>query len=386
MRDRDPLRRKTVLQVLPALVSGGVERGTVEIAEALRDAGMRALVVSSGGPMERDLARAGATHITLPLDSKNIFVMRRNARKLARLIKDEGVDLVHARSRAPAWSAYWATRRTDTPFVTTFHSPYGLGGPLKKLYNAVMGKGDRVIAISAFVENYIKQNYDVAADKITRIYRGVDIERFDHERVSAERVIQLAQRWRLPDGVPIVMLPGRLTRWKGQEVLLDAVSRIKDQHEFLCLLVGSDHGRKAYRQEIERKIETLGLTSHVALFDACQDMPAAYKLSDVVVSSSERPEGFGRIVCEAQAMGCPVVVTDHGGGPEQIIEGETGLTYPPGDAKALSEALVKTLSLTSTERETLSQRATIHARNHFSTALMCARTLQVYRALMDEKV
>jgi glycosyltransferase involved in cell wall biosynthesis len=371
-----------VLQVLPALVTGGVERGTVEIAGALAEAGGTALVASAGGPLVRTLERAGGRHIDLPLDSKNPFVVRRNADRLAEAIEAFGVELVHARSRAPAWSALWAARRTGRPFVTTFHAPYGTGGlPFKRLYNSVMARGERVICISRFVMDHVAQTYGVPAERLRLVHRGVDLEIFDPDRVSPERLIQLARRWRLPDGVPVIVLPGRLTRWKGQTDLLRAAAKLEDL-EFLVVLVGDDQGRTAYRAELERLIGELGLAAKAMIADPCNDMAAAYMLSDVVVSASTDPEGFGRVVAEAQAMGRPVVASDHGGAPEQLLPGETGLVYPPGDVAALAEALREALALDSEQREELAETAIRRVREAFTKQAMCAGTLAVYREVL----
>jgi glycosyltransferase involved in cell wall biosynthesis len=378
-------KRPVVLQVLPELVTGGVERGTLDMAAALSGAGMTALVASAGGPMVHPLEqRCGATHVTLPLATKNPLKIRRNAEALAGVIRHFGVDLVHARSRAPAWSAYYATRTTGCHFVTTFHAPYGLGGALKQRYNSVMARSERVIAISHFVADYIRNNYQVEESRLRIIHRGVDTELFDPVRVSAERVIQLSTQWRLADGVPVILLPGRLTRWKGQQVLIEAAAKLKQSHQFVCLIVGSDQGRSAYSRELKAQISALDLTDRVALFDDCKDMPAAYMLSDVVVSASIEPEGFGRVVSEGQAMGRPVVVSDHGGGREQVLPEETGFLYPPTDPAALAAALAKALDLSAAARARLGETAIAHARAQFSKTAMCAKTLAVYRELIGE--
>ena len=233
-------RLATVLQVLPALdAGGGVERGTVEIASAIVEAGGRALVASAGGAMVHELKRVGAEHFTLALASKNPAVILANVKRLAGLIQAEGADIVHARSRAPAWSAYYAARRARCHFVTTFHGTYGSGNWIKRRYNSVMTRGERVIAISHFIAGHVRRVYGVPAAAIRVIHRGVDLERFDPKKVSAERVVALAGSWRLPDGMPVVMLPGRLTRWKGQMVFIRAIAALP-RRDIRCLLVGSD--------------------------------------------------------------------------------------------------------------------------------------------------
>ena len=372
--------RPTVLQVLPALVQGGVERTTVDIAGAVAKAGGRALVVSAGGPMVHEIARARAEHITLPVDSKNPFVIYANIARLVKIIVDNDVDVVHVRSRAPAWSAWAAAKRTGVSFVTTFHGTYSLGGRLKRRYNAIMIRGQRVIANSTFIAGHIRKNYGVEAAKLKIIHRGVDLERFDAQKVLAQRVIGLADEWRLGDGLPVVMLPGRLTRWKGQTVFIKAIANLvgRGRTDIRCLLVGSDQGRRNYRKELDKLIAENGLNEIVRIVENCNDMPAAYMLTDVVVSASTDPEAFGRVVPEAQALGRPVIATDHGGARETVIPGETGWLVPPGDVEALAGAIEHVLGLDEKARKELAEKAVVNVRQHFSRAAMCAKTLEVY--------
>lgn len=378
---REKATTPVVLQVVPSLNTGGVERGAIDIAAAITKAGGTAIVASEGGSMAHELTRAGALHITLPLASKNLWVMYRNIGRLARIIVAHQVDIVHARSRAPAWSARAAAKRTGRHFVTTFHGTYNIENRFKRRYNAIMTTGERVIANSHFIAQHIRENYNVSPSRLRVIQRGVDLQRFDPEKVSAERVIKLATDWRLPDGVPVVMLPGRLTRWKGQRLLIEALALLSDI-ELRGIIIGADQGRVAYRRELETLIERLGLSSKVHILDHCNDMAAAYMQADVVVSASTDPEGFGRVVSEGQAMGRPVVASDHGGVREQVIEGHTAFLFPPGDAAALSEAIRKALSLTAEERDKLAQTATRHARENFSKDRMCAVTLDLYKELL----
>ena len=372
-------RPPAVLQVLPRLVTGGIERGTVEVAAALAAAGWKSLVASEGGPMVREIERAGARHIELPLASKNPFTMRSNVDRLAQLVKRERVDIIHARSRAPAWSALAASRRARCHFVTTFHNAYGGGSWLKRRYNRVMAEGERVIAISRFVAEHAMAVYGVTPEKLRIVERGVDFSRFDPERTSAERVIRLAREWQLPDGVPVVMLPGRLTRWKGQLVLIDAVQRLAER-DLCCVVLGS--GEQRYWRELLDAIAAKGQGGRFQMVEDCRDMPAAYMLADVVVSASTRPEGFGRVIAEAQAMGRPVIATDHGGAREILLDGETGSLVPPGDADALAAAIDRALALDGAQRAVLAQRAIQHMRAHFSTERMTERTLAVYEEIL----
>lgn len=376
-----PSRVPAVLQVVPALMTGGVERGTVEIAAALARAGWRSLVASAGGPMVREIERAGAEHITLPLDSKNPLVIRRNIARLARLIETRNIDLVHARSRAPAWSAFYAARRTGRRFVTTFHNIYGGETRLKRAYNAIMARGERVIAISDFVGAHARSVYHVTPSQLRVIPRGVDLGRFDPESVSQSRVIRLAGEWRLQDGVPVIMLPGRLTRWKGHLDLVEAASRMPHR-DFQVLFVGSDEAKPRFRSELVRRIQQHRLEGVFHIVGECRDMPAALMLADVVVSASAEPEGFGRVIVEAQAMGRPVVATDHGGARETVLPGETGWLVPPGNRAALADALTEALALDAGQRAYMAAQARYWIAEHYDSRLMCEATLAVYDELL----
>jgi len=372
-------RPPAVLQVVPRLVTGGVERGTVEVAGALVAAGWKAVVASAGGPMAREVERAGALHVELPLASKNPFVMRRNVGRLADLIRRERIDIIHARSRAPAWSALGAARRTGAHLVTTFHNAYGATSWLKQRYNAVMAQGERVIAISHFVAAHAAQTYGVPPERLRVVHRGVDFGRFDPERVTPERIIRLAREWQLPDGVPVVMLAGRLTRWKGQLVLVDAIAQL-GRRDLRCAIVGSGDGH--YRQQLIATIAKRGLGGLFQIIEDCRDMPAAYMLADVVVSASTRPEGFGRVIAEAQAMGRPVIATDHGGAREIVRDGETGWLVPPGDARSLAAAIAAALDLDPAQRLAVAERAIAEMRAHFTTQAMTDRTLAIYEEIL----
>jgi len=286
---------------------------------------------------------------------------------------------VHARSRAPAWSALAASRRTGRHFVTTFHNAYGAKSWLKRRYNRVMAEGERVIAISEFVGRHVGEIYGVPADRLRIVARGVDIARFDPDRTSHERVIALARQWGLPDGVPVVMLPGRISRWKGHGVLLEALRQL-GRSTLHCVIVGG--GSERYRRELTAAIRRRPLPCSVSVLEECRDMAAAYMLADVVVSASTEPEGFGRVIVEAQAMGRPVIASAHGGAAETVLPGETGWLVPPGDATALARALAEALDLEASQRMILAERAIAHVREEFSTSRMTERTIAVYEELL----
>jgi glycosyltransferase involved in cell wall biosynthesis len=369
-----------ILQVLPALRSGGVERGTLEIAEAQIAAGFRAIVASAGGEMVPALEALGAKHITLPLTAKSPWAMWRNAAALAALARAEGVALIHARSRAPAWSALIAARRLGLPFVTTYHGAYNEGFPGKRLYNSVMARGDRVIAISHFIADLIRARHGVAESRLRVIPRGVDPRRFDPALVSAERLAALRAAWGVAEGQPIIMLPARVTRWKGQMVLVEAMAQLPG--DALALLVGDAAERPAFQAELQARIAGLGLQDRVRLVGHATDMPAALMLADVVVHASTDAEAFGRTVIEAQAMARPVIASDLGAPRETVAEGITGWRTPPGDAAALAAALSRALAMTDSERAALGARARAAVLSGYTTAAMQAATMATYRELL----
>lgn len=375
-------RHPTVLQILPGLNGGGVERGTIEMASALKEIGGIPIVVSSGGIMTQELKRIGVRHITLPVASKNPFVMRRNVRRLAAIVREFNVDILHARSRAPAWSAYFAARKTGAHFLTTFHAAYTRGGFFKNAYNSIMTKGERVIAISDFIADHILKNYDVSPEKVVTIPRGVDCRKFNPAAIHAERIIDMARSWDLPDGVPVIMLPGRLTRLKGHTTFINALAQIKDR-EFLALLVGSTEDRETYCNELNALVKSHGLEGRVQIKGHCEDMAVALMLSDVVVSATTVPEGFGRIAVEAQAMGRPVIATAHGGSMETIIDRETGWLVPVGDVDAMAGALAEAIDLTSEDREAVAIKAREHVMTHFAIENMCESTIALYQDILN---
>lgn len=375
-------RPLTILQLVPRLDQGGVERGTHEIAEAIVSAGGRALVASAGGQLEYRIARSGGEIFHMGLESKNPVTMWQNARLLRRLIAEEGVDIVHARSRAPAWSGYWATRATGTPFITTYHGTYSEGLPFKRLYNSVMARGRPVIAISEFIRAMVRDQHGVPDDQIVTIPRGADISVFAEEAVGNERAIKLADRWGLiEDARAIVLMPGRLTRWKGGESVIEAAARLKGIRgaDFVVLMVGDDEG--GFRATLEKKIDETGTDDVVVLGGGVQDMAAAYKIASVVVSASIQPEAFGRVIVEAQAMSKPVIATNHGGARETVVHGESGWLYPPGDAEALAQTIHQALEMDPSERAHmgLAGRARIHS--SYTVSAMQRATLSVYEQI-----
>ena len=381
----------TILQAVPRLDTGGSEQAAVEIAEALGSAGARALVATEGGRMATALTSAGGEIVPLPMASKNPFTILANAGRLARLIEERGVDLVHARSRAPAWSALLAARRTGRPFVTTYHGAYGTPGPFKTAYNSVMGRGDRVIANSLYTADLIASRHHVARERIRVIYRGVDLAKFAPEAVGQDRPARLRAAWGVRQGQPVVLQAARLTSWKGQGLVIEAARRLLDENRLgdaVFVQAGDAQGREPYRHELERLIGASGLSGRVKLVGHCDDMPAAFAIAQVAVIASTSAETFGRTSIEAQAMGCPVIVSDIGAAPETIIpalpgkQDYTGWVIPCHDPAAIADRVAEALALSPQERAALGARARRHAAANFTLSQMQRETLSVYDELL----
>jgi glycosyltransferase involved in cell wall biosynthesis len=367
-----------ILQVLPALVAGGVERGTVEIAEAIVGAGWRAIVASAGGPLAEEVARVGGEHVTLPLATKSPLGIWRNAGALAALARERQVAIIHARSRAPAWSALAAARRSGAHFVTTYHGTYNEGVPGKRLYNSVMARGERVIAISRFIAELVEERHGVTRDRIRVIPRGVDPRRFDPAAIPPMRIAQLRAAWGAVER-PVVLLPGRLTRWKGQMVLVEALARMaRMARPALGVLAGG--GNEGFAAELRARAAALGVT--LVLAGHLEDLATALAAADVVVHASTDPEAFGRTVIEAQAMGRVVVASDLGGPRETVEQGVTGWRVPPGDPAALAGALDRVLAMPAENLAAMGARARAAVLRDNTTAAMQAATLDVYRELL----
>jgi glycosyltransferase involved in cell wall biosynthesis len=386
------LRGKAVLQIIPALNSGGAERTTVDIAEALVQAGARALVASEGGRLVSELEAKGGTFIAFPASTKNPLSIWRNAARLEALCRGHRIDLIHARSRAPAWSALLAARRLKIPFVTTVHGNHKSGSFLKRLYNSVMARGDRVIANSARTAEWIKHHYPWAVPNIVTIPRGTDLRGFSREAVDQSRCRELRARWGIPDDARIILMAARITPLKGHVIALQAFTEVlRQRKEPLALVfVGDDKGREAFAAELDRTIIERGLAGQVFRVGHCADMPAAYALADLVIMPSIEPEGFGRSVVEAQAMGVPVIASDLGATPGTIIPHTdeerlnfTGWIVPAGDASRLADAMTEALSLTGDAEQALGARARSHVEVHFSLSVMTEATLGVYRAVLS---
>lgn len=376
-------KKIVVLQVLPELGQGGVELGTIEIASELQKRGIENYVASEGGRMEYNLERIKVKHFTLPLKTKNIFKMYLNSLRLAKIIKKYGITIVHARSRAPAWSAYWAAKRCGVHFVTTFHGTYGLGPwGIKKFYNKIMTYGERVIAISNHIKQHILKNYKTDESKIRLIHRCVNMENFNVETTSAERMIKYLEDNHIPEDKPIVTLIGRLTNWKGQKLLIEAL-HLLEKEDFFCVMIGDDQGRKKYSSELRKMIANYNMTDRFLFIRNVKDIPAAMMVSDVVLSTSIEPEAFGRIAIEGQAMGRVVVASNIGGSVETVIDGVTGRLYESTSAEALAKAIEWALHLSTAEREKIGAAGIKNVKEHFTKQIMCDKTIAVYKELIN---
>jgi len=376
-----------VLQIIPALDAGGAERTTIDIARALTHAGLGALVATKGGRLEPQLESAGAEVVHLPLDSKAPHRMLGNALRIGTVAIDHNVKVIHARSRAPAWSAFLAAWLIKVPFVTTYHGIYNASNALKRFYNSIMVRSDAIIANSQWTADHIVEEHGIARDKIHVVPRGVDFAEFDPAKVSADRVRAMRAAWGAGERDVVVLLPGRLTRWKGQLVLIAALAELRRTAKLgnvRAVLLGDAQGRDGYVSELRGAISAGGLADRVLIAPHTQDMPAAYMASDMVVSASTDPEAFGRVAAEAAAMGRPVIASNHGGARETVLHGVSGLLVPPDDAPALAVAIERVASMSSAERAAMGEQGRAHVRENFSLERMCAETLAVYRELIRD--
>jgi len=384
----------TILQIIPELGTGGAERTVIEVAEAIVRAGGTALVASEGGRLADELAQMGGELIPFPAGSKNPLRMAANASRLEALIRARGIDLVHARSRAPAWSAYLAARRTKRPFVTTYHGIYNQKSPLKSWYNSVMARGDVVIANSHYTARLVRERHGTPESRLRVIYRGVDLQRFSPSAVSAARIASLKESWGVPADARVIVQAARLTRWKGQHVLIGAAGLLQHKPCFrgmVVVIAGDDQGRSAYREELATRIHSLGLAGRVVLTGHCADVPAAFAGAWLAVVPSIEPEAFGRASIEAQAMGCPVIASAIGALPETLRldtrdeAKRSGWTVPAGDEAELARALESALQTPAQLHSAMAAAARNNAAAFSKTALQ-GSTLQVYDDLLGSRM
>jgi len=383
----------TLLQVVPELETGGAEQSALEIARAVVAGGGRALVASRGGRMVARLEADGGELQPMPAHSKNPLVMLGTAARLVELIRREKVSLVHARSRAPAFPALWAAHATKTPFVATYHgiykAPAGVRGGLKRWYNAVMTRGDLVIANSDYTRAHVLAEHHLDPARVVAIPRGVDLARFDPDHVAPGRLEALHRAWDIAadDGRTKILLAGRLTRIKGHLTVIAAAAKLKAQGrgDLLILFAGDDQGRSDYRRELVAAIEAAGLQEEIRIVGHCDDMPAAFLLCDLAILPTTVPESFGRAAVEPQAMGRPVIVAAHGGSLETVVEGETGWLAPPGDVEAWAAALAKAIDVGPQGRARIGAAAMARSRRLYRAEAMCEATLAAYERVLEAR-
>jgi glycosyltransferase involved in cell wall biosynthesis len=375
-----------LLQVIPELETGGAEQTALDISAAVVRAGGRSMVASRGGRMNARLAEAGGQLLKLDLKTKNPIKIIANGLAMATLIKREQVSLIHARSRAPAVSALIAAKLAKVPFLATYHGVYNARSGLKRFYNSIMTRGALTIANSDYTRAHVIAEHGVAPEKVIAIARGVDLTRFDPELVSAERVAAQRAKWGLEADEKrlVLLLAGRLTRWKGQRLLIDAMASLKSagQGEVILILAGDTQGRDGYREELIAAAKAAGLEEAVRLVGHCDDMPAAYLACDAAATPSLEPEAFGRTAVEPQIMSRPVLASDHGAFRETVIEGETGLLLAPGNVTAWQAGLAKLLALSPKARADMGAAGRERAVRLFGVEAMTAATLAVYERLV----
>jgi len=377
----------TLLQVVPELETGGAEQTTIDVARAVIAAGGQALVATRGGRMAARLEADGGRLTQMPVQSKNPLVMLGNAARLVDLIRSEKVSLVHARSRAPAFSALWAAQTTKTPFVATYHGVYKANSALKRWYNAVMTRGDLVIANSDYTRDHVLDEHQVDPAKVIAIPRGVDLDRFNPSWVTPDRLDALRQGWNLPasDRRTRFLLAGRLTRIKGHLTIIEAAAKLKAEgrDDFLVIFAGDDQGRTGYGEELAKAVLDAGLDDIVRIVGHCDDMPAAYLLADVAILPTTVPESFGRAAVEPQAMGRPVIASNHGGTTETVSDGASGWLVAPGDATAWAQAMSRAIDLGPGKRGEMGQVGMNRTHQLYRVDAMCAATLEAYERVLE---
>lgn len=379
----------TLLQVVPELETGGAEQSTIDVAHAVVQAGGAALVATRGGRMTARLEADGGRLAQMPVQTKNPLTMLGNAARLVSLIRQEKVSIVHARSRAPAFSALWAAHATGTPFVATYHGVYKAQSGLKRWYNAIMTRGDLVIANSDYTRDHVLSEHGIDPGKLVTIPRGVDLGRFDPAFVGPARVEALRAAWGISadDHRTRILLAGRLTRIKGHLMIVEAARRMAEagRDDFLILFAGDDQGRTGYAAEVQAAIDAAGLSGAIRIVGHCDDMPAAYLLADLAILPTNVPESFGRAAVEPQAMGRTVIASNHGGVTETIVDGTTGWLAPVEDPGAWAAALGRAIDIGPTRRREMGEVGRNRARQLYSADAMCAQTLAAYERVLEAR-
>ena len=377
-----------VLQVIPKLGYGGAETGCYDLAHYLTEQDCSSFIVTSGGELIKYINRSKVKLIRLPVQSKNPILIFLNAIILSIIILIFNINIIHARSRAPAWSCLIATTLTRRKFVTTFHGTYNYNSSLKKFYNSVMVKSDLIIAGSNFIFSHIKDNYSKYLDpkkKLLSIFRGINLEYFDPKKIKSSDEIKLINKWKLDKNKKIILLPGRLTSWKGQEMFIESVNIFKNNNpdkKFTAIILGSDQGRKLYKKKLQRLVEQHRLSNDILFIDHFKMMPLVYKISDIVVSSSIEPEAFGRISVEAQSMEKTIIASNIGGSNETIIDNKTGFLFSASNTSSLSQKLEHVFDLEETTLKSMGSEGRKNAINKFNVEKMCFSTYAEYKKLL----
>tara|TARA_B000000565_G_scaffold23184_1_gene15961 strand:+ start:1419 stop:2576 length:1158 start_codon:yes stop_codon:yes gene_type:complete len=378
-----------ILQVIPKLGYGGAETGCFDLAHYLHEHNCKSYIVTSGGPLLKYINKKKVKILRLPVQSKNPILILLNSILLTLIIFFLNVDIVHARSRAPAWSCLIATKLTRRKFVTTFHGTYNFKSDLKKWYNSVMVRSDLIIAGSNFIFSHIKENYSKYLSnkkKFLVIFRGINTDYFNPKKIKESDKNLLKKKWNITDEKKIILLPGRLTEWKGQEMFIEAISLLKknlSELEFIAVILGSDQGRKIYKKKLIRLVEQHRLSGNVIFVDHLELMPIAYEISTVIVSSSIEPEAFGRVSVEAQSMEKPIVASNIGGSNETIINDKTGFLFKAGDSKNLSEKLKEVLNLSELTLNGIGAEGRKNIIAKFNVEKMCNTTYSEYKKLIN---
>ena len=378
-----------ILQVIPKLGYGGAETGCFDLAHYLHEHNCKSYIVTSGGPLLKYINKKKVKILRLPVQSKNPILILLNSILLTLIIFFLNVDIVHARSRAPAWSCLIATKLTRRKFVTTFHGTYNFKSDLKKWYNSVMVRSDLIIAGSNFIFSHIKENYSKYLSnkkKFLVIFRGINTDYFNPKKIKESDKNLLKKKWNITDEKKIILLPGRLTEWKGQEMFIEAISLLKknlSEIEFIAVILGSDQGRKIYKKKLIRLVEQHRLSGNVIFVDHLELMPIAYEISTVIVSSSIEPEAFGRVSVEAQSMEKPIVASNIGGSNETIINDKSGFLFKAGDSKNLSEKLKEVLNLSELTLNGIGAEGRKNIIAKFNVEKMCNTTYSEYKKLIN---
>jgi len=383
-----------VLQVIPKLGYGGAETGCYDLAHYLNEKNAKSYIVTSGGPLLKYIDKKKVKLIRLPVQSKNPILIFLNSIILTIVILFSGINIVHARSRAPAWSCYIACKITRRKFVTTFHGTYNFNSSIKKFYNSVMVKSDLIIAGSNFIFSHINENYSIylkKSQKLLTIFRGINIDYFDSSKIKNNDELKLINEWKIEKTLSfyqkkIILFPGRLTSWKGHEIFIEALNIFKQKNPdklFFIIILGSDQGRKIYKKKIQRLVEQYRLIQDILFIDNCEKMPLAYKIANIVTNCSIEPEAFGRVAVEAQAMEKVIVASDIGGSKETIIDNKTGFLFKAGDANALSEKLAHIFELDETTLKSMGIEGRKNVIKKFNVEKMCFSTYSEYIKLIS---